>query len=70
MGVPRIPRLDEVQPPFRMRSRTDVEAAIENVYDTINIRDTVALQLDLLAQQPREPPNGRYSHLIGRWMAW
>jgi hypothetical protein len=56
-----------VQPPMR-RTRTDVEAAIEATHDTVNVKDTVGLMLKLLKQQPREPPNGRYSHLIGRWM--
>lgn len=56
-----------VQPPMR-RTRTDVEAAIEATHDTVNVKDTVGLMLKLLKQQAREPPNGRYSHLIGRWM--
>ncbi|KAA0173245.1 hypothetical protein FNF27_05333 [Cafeteria roenbergensis] len=67
MRLRRNPDGTMVQPEMRW-TRTDVEAAIEATHDTVNVKDTVGLMLKLLKQQPREPPNGRYSHLIGRWM--
>lgn len=51
-------------------SRTDLERSLELVVDTTQVRDTTSLMLDLLKQQPRDPPNARYSHLIGRFMSW
>jgi len=65
--VQRNPDGSIVQPQMRW-TRTDVEAAIETTHDTVHVKDTVGLMLKLLKQQPQEPPNGRYSHLIGRWM--
>jgi hypothetical protein len=67
MRLQRNPDGSIIQPQLRW-TRTDVEAAIEATHDTVNVKDTVGLMLKLLKQQPTEPPNGRYSHLIGRWM--
>lgn len=59
-----------VEPPgFRM-SMTDMEAALDREIDLREARQSVHLMLDLLHQQAKEPTNGRYSHLIGRWMTW
>lgn len=60
----------QIRQPSMKFTYTDKEKAVDHDYDTDNVRDTVKLMYRLMGQQAEEPPNGRYSHLIGRWMAW
>ena len=57
-----------LQPSMTM-TKTDIEEAVQAEYETENVRDTVKLMYELMSQQAKEPPNGRYSHLLGRWWA-
>ena len=59
-----------VQQPNLAMKKTDVEEAVDAEYETDKVRDTVKLMYELMSQQAKEPPNGRYSHLLGRWYAF
>jgi hypothetical protein len=63
------PKTPTVRPDFRF-TMNDLETAIETEFDLSGVRDSTSLMLDLMRQQAREPSNGRYSHMISRWMAW
>lgn len=60
-------RMITLQQPGIRWTMNDVEAAVESEFDVDNVRDTVKLMYELMAQQAKDPPNGRYSHLLGRW---
>ena len=55
------------QPRMVFGYETPIEKQLAREYDTEHVRDSTKLFFELMGQQADEPPNGRYSHLLGRW---
>lgn len=56
--------------PFVTGSRTSWEEALLVSYDLAEMRESTSMMLNIIKRRPLEPPEGRYSHLLGRYMSW
>jgi hypothetical protein len=56
--------------PWVAGGRTDWEESLLVAYDVSGMRESTGLMLDIIKRRPLEPPEGRFSHLLGRYTSW
>jgi len=49
-------------------TRPQWQTQIMKSYDLSNMRESTGLKYDIVSRAPKEPPSGRYSHLLGSYL--
>jgi hypothetical protein len=62
-------RLEAELVEWKQASRPAWQQQVMKSYDLSNLRESTGLMLGIVQRTAKEPPSGRFSHLVGRYQS-